>query len=202
LGNAGQGVNRQRPHLGGAGGLGQGVNRKSIQSAAIPAGVRTGEAELAAYLNQLAARLRYVRVCCGDWQRVVTPGALSHGREVGIFLDPPYSTDVRDPNCYNTDKEHGDVSAAVREWAIANGDNPRYRIVLAGYDGEHVMPSSWRVIEWTAGAAYQTANSARNGGGNQENRHKERLWVSPHCLRPGQMGLFECVTQLDCSQTD
>lgn len=184
------GVHRKRVHLGGTG---QGVHRAGLHPEAAGQGVRTGEAEIFAYLHELAERLRYVRVCCGDWQRVVTPGALGHGATVGIFLDPPYAVDLRDPGCYNTDAEHGDVSTAVREWAIANGDNSRYRIVLAGYDGEHTMPADWRVVEWEAGPAYQTANSAQNGNGNAVNRHKERLWLSPRCLgEPGarQMDLF------------
>lgn len=188
--NTGRGVHRKRVHLSDAG---MGVHRQLVHLGNTGVGVQTGEAEIFAYLNELAERLRYVRVCCGDWQRVVTLGALAHGATVGIFLDPPYDIDLRE-EVYNTDAEHGDVSTAVREWAIANGDNPRYRIVLAGYEGEHTMPDDWRVVEWSASAAYQTANSARNGNGNGVNRHLERLWLSPHCLgRPGaqQLDLFE-----------
>ncbi len=167
LGNAGQGVNRKRPHLGGQGGTGVGVHA-------------AGRGDLYEYMRALAARLRRVRVCCGDWQRVVTSGALSHGREVGVFLDPPYDVNERDPGCYNSDAEYGHVSAAVREWCLENGDNPRYRIVLAGYDGEHDMPSSWRVLAWKATRAYGTHDGEDNG-----NRRRERLWFSPHCLVPG-----------------
>lgn len=185
----GQGVSKQIVHLGGergvnrkrvsADGRGRGVNRKSVHDNPISKGTATGEAEIAAYLNALAERLRYVRVCCGDWARVVTPGALTHGKQVGIFLDPPYDVTMRDAGIYTTDKEHGDISQSVREWCIANGDNPRYRIVLAGYEGEHDMPDSWSVYAWSANAAYQ---SSRGGSANAVNRHKERLWLSPHCL--------------------
>ena len=169
-GNAG--VHRKRVHLSDAG---MGVHRQLVHLGNTGVGVQTGEAEIFAYLNELAERLRYVRVCCGDWQRVVTPGALAHGATVGIFLDPPYDIDLRE-EVYNTDAEHGDVSTAVREWAIANGDNPRYRIVLAGYEGEHDLPG-WRVVAWRAGASYKTHRGDQNG-----NRFKERLWLSPHCL--------------------
>jgi len=168
LGNPGQGVNRQREHLGGASGAMPGVLRK--------------KQDLYAYMRALSARLRKVRVCCGDWQRVVTDGALSYGNTVGVFLDPPYDTDVRGHDIYNSDDEHGHVSAAVREWCLENGDNPHYRIVLAGYEGEHVMPDTWRVYAYKGNAAYQNADA---NGANQENRHKERLWFSLHCLRPG-----------------
>lgn len=158
LGNAGQGVNRKLPHLGDAG---RGVNRKRH--------------EIYEYMNALADRLRGVRVCCGDWQRVVTNGALSYGEIVGVFLDPPYAASTnRDMSLYNHETN---VSAAVGEWARANGDNPRLRIALAGYEGEHAMPDTWTKIEWTAGKSYGTSKSEDTG-----NRHLERVWFSPYCI--------------------
>lgn len=82
------------------------------------------------YMQALAARLRSVRVCCGDWSRVVTDGATSYGASVGVFLDPPYSGDVRTSDLYAVD-DHS-ISAAVREWALSKGDDPRFRIALCG----------------------------------------------------------------------
>lgn len=159
LRNAGQGINRKLVHLGDAG---QGINRKLVN--------------LTAYMHALADRLRDVRVCCGDWQRVVTPGALAYGAAVGIFLDPPYAADTgRDMSLYNHETE---VSAAVRTWAIANADNPRYRIALCGYEGEHDMPDTWDVYRWTARAAYKTSSGDKTG-----NRRRERIWFSPNCRR-------------------
>jgi len=181
LGDAGQGVNRQLPHLGTAG---LGVNRKLPHLGDAGQGdtlIPRNEA-LYEYMRQLAARLRYVRVVCGDWQRVVTNGALSYGATVGVFLDPPYSDAAdRDNNLYSVDSL--DVAHDVRAWCIANGDNPRYRIVLAGYHDEHAheMPSTWRMTAWKANASFKSSNG---GGKNDFNRHKERLWLSPHCLRP------------------
>lgn len=165
----------QLVHLGNAG---QGVNRK-----------RDGLIE---YMQELADRLRYVRVCCGDWARVVTDGALAYGSSVGVFLDPPYAIGMRDGTLYNTDGEHGDVSAEVCEWAIENGHNPRYRIVLAGYEGEHAMPDDWECIKCNSTRAYGNSNGAT---ANSENRKLERLWLSPHCLSRAeqhrQASLFE-----------
>lgn len=197
LGNAGQGVNRQRPHLGDAG---QGVNRKLPHLG--DAG-RAGYNNLsyrtegiAAYMRELAERLRDVRVCTGDWSRIVTKGALSFGATVGVFLDPPYGDDVRTSDLYATDS--GSVSVPVREWCLANGDNPRYRIVLAGYEAEHDrrIPGTWRRVRWSASVAYQTSTSV---GGNNDNRHNEVLWCSPHCLVT-QPQLFD--KEASCAATE
>jgi hypothetical protein len=157
----GKGVNRQLPHLGNPG---TGVNRPGD--------------DLAAYMQALADRLRRVRVCCGDWSRVVTDGAMAHGNRVGVFLDPPYLGDVRDKDLYRV--EDHSISHAVRDWALAHGDDPRLRIVLAGYEAEHIghMPASWRVVKWSAKGGYSNNATAGN-----ENRHNERLWFSPHCQR-------------------
>lgn len=175
-GDAGQGVNRQLPHLAGGWSSGQGINDK-------------GRGDIYLYLNSLAARLRKVRVCCGDWSRIVTRGALNFGEAVGIFLDPPYSGAAeRTSNLYAVDDL--EVAHEVRAWCIANGDNPRYRIVLAGYEGEHGehMPDSWRKLAYSANVSYSSSQS-RNGL-NDANRHEERLWFSPHCLQ-AQPTLFE-----------
>jgi hypothetical protein len=89
---------------------------------------------------------------------------------VGVFLDPPYSEGRNVPYEDNT----GVAARAVWEWAIANGDNPRLRIVVAGYDDGRELPPGWKTIERTEGNGY-----ASKGNGN---RHRERLWCSPHCL--------------------
>lgn len=187
LGTAGQGVNRQRPHLGTAG---QGVNRQlphlgdagqgatpgGASTASVPTSVTPGRVQ---QILDLADRLRLVRVCCGDWQRVVTDGALNYGATVGVFLDPPYLGDVRTADLYAVDDLT--IAHAVREWCIANGDNPRLRIVLAGYTDEHdaLMPASWRRHRYSASKSY---GSSAGGGVNEANRHKECLWFSPHCV--------------------
>lgn len=168
-GTAGRGINRQLPHLGDAG---QGINRK------LPHLGDAGQG-IAEYMRQLADRLRGVRVCCGDWSRVVTNGALHYGATVGVFLDPPYLGSVRTKNLYAT--EDHDVAAEVRDWAVEHGDDPRLRIVLAGYEGEHEMPATWRKHSYAGRKAY---GSADGSGVNDANRRKERLWFSPHCLAP------------------
>ena len=171
LGDAGRGVNRQLPHLGNAGRAGFWTldnRRKGITN----------------YFCELADRLRDVRVCCGDWSRVVTSGALSFGSTVGVFLDPPYLGDVRTADLYAVD-DHS-IANEVREWCLANGDNPRFRIILAGYlpEHDHLIPDTWARAQWSSSAAYSTTASAARGDGNHDNRHLECLWLSPHCVTP------------------
>jgi len=103
-------------------------------------GERTGRGEL---FGELSARLRGVRVCCGDWLRVLGRSTLgidtAHGMTpCGVLLDSPYAHDERDKRLYREDAAH--LSGAARAWALENGDNPALRIVLCGWDGEHAMP--------------------------------------------------------------
>ena len=194
VGDAGRGVNRKLPHLGDAG---RGVNRKRPHlgnRGNDKPGKQADLGQLTDYMANLALRLKRVRVCCGDWSRVVTEGALAYGATVGVLLDPPYSDDVRTTKLYATDNEIGvDLSAACREWALASGSDPRLRIALCGYDGEHEMPSDWRVHEWASAGAYLGGGG---GGVNRENRHKERIWFSPSCLDvPRQTDLWTAIVE-------
>jgi hypothetical protein len=72
------------------------------------------------------------------------------------------------------------LSQAAREWALANGDNPKLKIILFGYAEEHGphMPESWRCVTWKGPGGYGNRNN------DNQNRHKERVWLSPHCLYP------------------
>jgi hypothetical protein len=181
LGDAGRGVNRQLPHLGNAG---MGVNR---QMEFIEEGERSSQTRemLFRYMNDLANRLRRVRVCCGDWSRVCGPTPTVKLGITGVFLDPPYAdTADRTDGLYSSDSLT--VAHDVREWAIEQGDDQRIRIAFCGYEGEHIMPDSWECVEWKARGGYgsQGENQAR------ENSTKERIWFSPHCLGRKQLGLF------------
>ena len=169
LGDAGKGVNRQLPHLGNAG-TGECAERREW---------------LRQYLRGFADRLRGVRVCCGDWSRVCGPSVTGKGGVTGVFLAPPYGDAAgRDMNIYA--KDCGDVAGLARDWAIEQGENPEMRIVLAGYEGEHEMPKSWRRHEWKAHGGY----AMQGDGAGRENSTRERLWFSPHCIAPAP-GLFD-----------
>jgi DNA adenine methylase len=168
--NAGRGVKRQLPHLSHAG---RGVNRK------LNPGTERGE-WVRAWMRDLRERLANTRVCCGDWSRVVTSAvtrAPASG-QVGVVLDPPYAVaSGRTSDVYALDS--ADVSHAVREWAVEAGRNPRLRIALCGYEGEHVLPPEWECVAWSAHGGYASGS----GSANAENCKRERIWFSPACLR-------------------
>src|SRR5688572_8336556 len=171
VGDAGQGVNRNLPHLGDAG---RGVNRKLPH-------LRNAGQGIADYLRQLCERLRSVRVCCGDWTRVLTPSVTFRHGLTGVLLDPPYGEGEVD---YPFGGNRTDIAAAVRAWAIENGSNRDMRIALCGYEGQHEMPDDWPVVEWKAAGGY--SSTAANDTQGQLNRHRERVWFSPHCLNNGR----------------
>lgn len=130
------------------------------------------------WFKAIALRMRRVRVACGDWKRVLGDSVLGKGKNVGgrrpcsVFLDPPYSHEFRDAYLYSEDD--ASISAQVREWALEHGDDPDLRIALCGYEGEHEMPTSWTVHAWKGARGY--------AGADNENRDRERIWFSPHCL--------------------
>lgn len=135
-----------------------------------------GTTPIESWMLALAERLRRVRVCCGDWRRIVTRSALAStlaggGRHVGIFLDPPYGVD-REKILYDQDSLV--VAAEVATWARDAAAEHGWRIVLAGYADEHEMPG-WRCVEW-----YRTGFGA--GGYGTDKGTRERLWLSPACL--------------------
>lgn len=162
-------VDTRDTHLGTAG---RGINRQ-------PEGGAGRSEYILSTLSGLSGRLRDVRVCCGDWTRVIGEGATTvHGGITGVFLDPPYAdTAGRTEGLYAVDSST--VAHAVKEWAIENGDKARVRIALCGYEGEHEMPDSWVCFKWRARGGYASGM----GTTGRENAGKERVWLSPSCLR-------------------
>lgn len=177
LGNAGKGVNRQLPHLGNAG--------TGVECLSDPTSGTLSRQQIIAYMRALAERLRRVRVCCGNWDRICGPSPTVKLGTTGVFLDPPYADEAeRQEDLYATDS--GTIAHEVREWALKSGKDPRMRIALCGYDGEHDMPSTWEAINWKARGGY----GSQGDGAGRNNAKREMVWFSPYCLQP-QGNLFQ-----------
>ena len=167
-GNAGRGVNRQLPHMS----AGRGVNRKLPHMSA-------GQGGRSAYIHEwmaaLQARMRDVRVTCGDWTRVLKDSVTTRHGLTGVFLDPPYTKGAMN---YAAGGVGGDLAAAVRSWCERNGHDKRLRIVLCGHAGEHdaLLNHGWTLRKWEARKGYATTDEA------VENSASETLWCSPHCV--------------------
>lgn len=187
-----QGLARQMPDVGasGSGATGRGINTERVltygqipelrgDSGATGRGIHASAFErktggLYAYFEALHQRLRRVRVCCGDWRRVLGPSVTFRHGLTAVFLDPPYDQDSRaDVYAYESPIFHD-----VRQWAIENGDNPLMRIALCGYDFE--MPEGWRPLAWKAHGGY----GSQGEGQGRANAHREVVWFSPHCIDP------------------
>ncbi len=222
LGDDGQGVNRpqarepgvsrQRPHLGDDG---RGVNRPQAREEGVSLDPRDDDApdfgfhpmtmpEVRRWFAFLSARLRHVRILNGDWKRALTGGAsktlsvrIGDGF-TGIFLDPPYAVGERDADLYTHDA--AGVAEEVRAWCVANGSDPKLRIVLAGYAGEgheELERLGWRCVSWFSKGFLKGGMGVQSEDGHQQDR--ERLWCSPACLggekavAPRQGSLFAAL---------
>lgn len=139
-------------------------------------------APLEEWFLDLQDRLRRVRVCCGDWKRILGPSPTTKIGITAVFLDPPYASERS--AVYN--EESFSVANDVRIWAIENGSNPDLRIALCGYHGEHDMPG-WDCVAWKAPGGY--GNQGVDTAG-RDNAKLERIWFSPHCLSGKQHMLW------------
>lgn len=180
------GVQSQIPHL---------TRGKGVQSR-IPyldsrRKILEAKTDVYAWMAALQARLRNVKVVCGDWTRVCGGNWQDGNKPVGMFFDPPYATQGRCESIYYHDSMA--VGKEVEKWVLERGRNPNYRIVVAGYEDEYdsLVKDGWRVYEWKAQGGY---GNIGNGKG-KENRHRERLFISPHCIQQetGQLALFAGV---------
>lgn len=163
------GINRNLPNI-----SGQGVNR-------------TGDGSpLCEYLRRLAARLRNVRVACGEWDRILSPSVTYYNGVTGVLLDPPYGEGNMEYASGGNDSR--DLPAKVREWAVENGKDDRLRIALCGYEGQHEMPDDWVVAEWTSRGGYGL--QGEDGSEARENRYRERIWFSPACRPQAARGFL------------
>jgi DNA adenine methylase len=170
---------RQIPNLAGdSGAAGRGIHASRFDDR------RGGIYE---YFAELSTRLRRVRVCCGDWSRVLGPAVTTCIGTTAVFLDPPYhGVNTERELCYTHDEDA--LWQTAKDWALVNCDDPNLRIALCGYEGEHGMPDSWECLAWKSAGGYGRTERG------QTNRGRERIWFSPACLRPG-LPLFEGVAR-------
>ena len=123
----------------------------------------------------------------------------------GVFLDPPYPANrgdtgdgvkkkSRDATLYATDKAGGldELRDEVLDWCIRWGNQKDVRAIVCGYEGdgyeELVRSHGWAEESWEANGGY--ANQRRAGKGKAENAKRERLWLSPGCVKQSG-GLFD-----------
>lgn len=201
LGNAGHGVSRKLVHLGNAG---QGVSRQLVHLGDAGQGVcdyetaGIGNEGLLNWMVALAERLRRVRVCSGDWSRVCGTTPTVKLGTTGVFLDPPYGTAAaRVEGIYGEDSL--DVAGDVLNWCAERGDDPRLRVVLCGYRGEHdrLEELGWSAIPWKAHGGYGSQGTGKTNG--RANAEREVLWASPHCLKDRCTREEAPALQLDCA---
>jgi DNA adenine methylase len=161
MGNRGQGINRQLPHLGDRG---RGINRQLPHLGDRGRGIQD-------WFAALSERLRGVRVCCGSWERVLTPSVLERHGVAGVFLDPPYDDGEVDYAA------GGRVASDVREWALERGSDRNLRIALCGYsEHDSLERAGWSRFRWKARGGYSSQD------GENANAERETIWFSPGCL--------------------
>lgn len=176
LGTAGAGINRQLPHLGDAG---AGINRKLPHLGDAGRGINRRLTAVTEWLSAIQGRLRSARFTCGSWDRVLTPVVTHRHGITGILLDPPYLTGSMEY------AGGGAIARDVERWCRENGAHPLLRIALCGHDGDYDLPG-WDVWRWKARGGYGNAG----GADEDDNRHREAIWFSPHCLGAKQASLW------------
>ena len=211
-----RGIHRRRPFISHPDGIGvhQSSGGRPQLADAVNANKRASTCEdrrvwLLDWFGRLRDRLRLVRVCCGDWERVC--GSLSTTTRLGltgVFFDPPYAHNVdrmqgwvrhlqgigpepavatvstsRSDGLYSSDADDTDhLVARVHCYCRARGDDPKIRMAVCGYAGEHdsLERLGWSCVEWKTQGGY--ANRGKDAETKNVNRDRERIWFSPSCV--------------------
>jgi len=131
------------------------------------------------WMQQLQKRLKRVRVCCGDWKKVVSPSVTFKNKGISekditaVFLDPPYYSQNRD----KVYQEDSNIYSEVCQWAVDN-QNKNLKIVVCGYDNDYQFPESWEKVKWKANGGLGNLGNSRG----KENSNRECIYFSPSCL--------------------
>ncbi|MEL6109396.1 MAG: hypothetical protein AAFU85_25595 [Planctomycetota bacterium] len=199
-----RGVAYGRPQLGDEFDIGRGVNGNKNASTCVQR-----REWLSTWIDRLSDRLRLVRVCYGDWNRICdSKTTMDRLGLTGAMVDPPYAKNIERLQAFlrgetpeadsSTNRAgklyHGDgeqdidlLVANVNRWAQKWGKHSKVRIALCGYDGEHnnlVTDHGWEAVAWKANGGYG------NRGDENTNKGRERIWFSPHCVASEQGTLF------------
>ena len=126
----------------------------------------------------LSARLRGVRVACGDFERILSDSVTWRHGTTAILLDPPYADGEE---VYSAGDDAPGTFARAAAWAAEHGSDKRLRIALCGYEGTWSPPAGWSTIAWKAKGGY--GGQRGEGKAKNENAGRERIWCSPGCLR-------------------
>ncbi len=186
LGDAGRGINRKLPHLGNAG---RGINRQLPHLGDAGRGSEHQRTTfIRDWMQDLHARIKDVRVCCGDWSRVVKDSVTTRHGLTALFLDPPYTKGAMD---YAAGGVGTDLPLQVQAWCADNGADPLLRIVLCGHKGEHdaLLQHGWHTRTWLARKGYALSDEA------VQNSKDETMWCSPHCMPVVETGNYSLFAE-------
>ena len=178
LGDAGQGINRKLPHLGDAG---QGIKRQLPHLGDAGRGINrdSGTTQRRQYIFEWMAALH------NRMRDVrVTCGDWSRVVKDSVTTRHGLTAVFLDPPYEQGDMDYSaggmglGIANAVRDWCQANGSTPQLRIVLCGHAGEHdgLLAHGWRTRTWKAGGGYALTDAAIGRA------KSETIWCSPHCV--------------------
>ena len=117
-----------------------------------------------------------VRELLDSKNKGIVKGGGSYPRPLFVFIDPPYLRGKK--YTYYTEEKINDW---IQDWAIAHGNDPEIKIIVAGYTTDYwrAWPDGWKSIFWDAGKSFAT--TAADTEKAYKNLGQECLWVSPSC---------------------
>lgn len=145
-------------------------------------------ARLIDWFTAISRRIRRSYILCKDWSTLFSDAVLDFDqgrtRVAGIFFDPPY--DGKE-SLY---AQGGSIARDVFDWAVAHGDDPRFRICLAGYADDYAaFPEGWTQERWARQVGMEATAGERYDHDTAKAQRQESLWFSPHCIT-SQQGLL------------
>ena len=194
LGGGGRGINRKLPHLGDAG---QGINRKLPQLGGGGRGINRQLPHLGDAGQGINRKLpdggtprgEFIRAWMRELQQRlrdvrVTCGDWGRVVKDSITTRHGLTAVFLDPPYTKGDMDYSaggmghGIADDVRAWCAANGSNPQLRIVLCGHAGEH---DALLAQGWHTRTWTACGGYARTDEAIA-NRKSETLWCSPHCV--------------------